>query len=435
MLLARQPGGAVSVDADGVAARCVDCQNRRPECDGTNVCVECFTAYKQSQPYRDGFAAGQREPRVVRNHLTLRASAMPLVMACPGAAREPSVRVDPHSKPAGLGSAIHEALRPVVEDQGVPWDRLPDIAARWGVDVEELRPLTALGAKLWPLVADRFPMASTELALSCGIPGPFDDVGTLTGHIDLVSTTGRVAEIGDWKTGRLDGDHRAQVTAYAVLALMDDPTLSHARCSVLWLREAEIEEYTVTRQQAEAWLAEVRDRVIAWDGVYHPGTHCAHCPRSHECAAANAYQRRDVAIILDTDEAAALTTMTPEQVVGLYKQASHVEKLAKRVRDAVKAHVEAAGGELATEAGRLVVQVEKRNTLDTMKAWPVLEAAGFGDEDLADCVSVSLSDASDVAAKKAGRGKGAPAVLALKSALAEAGAVKTTEIRKLVVKR
>jgi len=365
---------------------------------------------------------------------SVRASALPLGFLCGGSLVPPQVSVDPISMPAGLGSAVHEAMALLVDDDQVPWDQLPAIAERWHVDPVELRILVAMSAKVWPMIRSRFPRALTELALSCEIPGT--DI-RLTGHVDLVSggENQTDVEVGDWKTGHKDADYREQVLAYGVLVMLDDPAIERVRVSVIWLREAEVEEYQLDRAGAQAWLARLR-ALTEWDGTYRPGGHCAHCKRSHECSAANALVRRDVATLLDLDQMVLdLANMPPVQIVELAKRASRLEKIAASVRDAIKAHVEASGGDIDTAEGRLLIQVEKRTVLDTVKSWPVLEAAGFGDEDFGACTAVSLSKAKDVVASKAGRGRGAAAVRTLTAALEEAGAVAQTEIRKLVTKR
>ncbi len=78
---------------------------------------------------------------------------------------------------------------------------------------------------------------------------------------------------------------------------------------------------------------------------------------------------------------------------------------------------------------------EGRRELDLLLAFPVLVAAGFDDDDMAEIIDVSIAAAEGVAARKAGKGKGAPAARALEAALAAAGAITTTTTTKLVVKR
>ncbi len=362
--------------------------------------------------------------------IDLRASATPAAFACPGSVRLPVLQIAERSEPADLGSAAHVALRSVAEGAGVPWDTLAALAAQWGVDPDELRMLAATGAKMWPHVADSFPNAITEVPLRAEVaPGVW-----LTGHADLLSSTATKVRLGDWKTGRKDADYSHQMKAYAALALLDDPILTEATSTVLWVRESEIENYTMTRPEALAWVEELRSTVIDWDGVFHPGSHCGYCKRSHECAAANALARRDVAAILDESASSALSAMEPDQIVALHQKASYVLKLAERVRDAIKAHVDATGDVLGVE-GRLTIDIEKRRELAPLVAWPVLEAQGFEDEDFAACVDVKISRVEKRVAEKAGRGKGAAAVRAIDAALETAGAIGIREVRKLTIKR
>src|SRR6185369_15769341 len=109
----------------------------------------------------------------------------------------------------------------------------------------------------------------------------------------------KVARAGDWKTGRLDAYHAQQMRAYAALLLLEDSELVEATSTVVWIRDGEIESYTMRREALRPWLLELEERVVKWDGTYHPGAHCGFCPRSHECHAATAYVRRDVAAIAD----------------------------------------------------------------------------------------------------------------------------------------
>jgi hypothetical protein len=366
--------------------------------------------------------------------VTLRASGAPLWMLCAGAAHPAEVRIDTAGKPAGLGSAVHEGLRPVAEGGPIRWDELPGIAERWDLDVENLRPLVAMGAKLWPALAPRFPDALSEVPLQLELEVDGDVGAVLAGHVDLLARVSDTIEIGDWKTGFKDGDYAEQMRAYMALAITDDPTAQEVRATVIWIRAGETEEYRMTRHQAHAWLWRIRTEIVGWDGVYRPGDHCARCPRNHECPAARALARYMVESLADVDPQTSIAAMEPARVVELYRKASAVEAMAKRLREMVKARVEAEG-DLVGDGGRLTIEVEERAGLDTAAAWPVLEAAGFGDEDFAACVDVLPSKAKDVAAKKAGRGKGAAAVRALVAALEAAGATRTKQIRKLVVRR
>jgi hypothetical protein len=361
----------------------------------------------------------------------IRASAAPLAFLCPGSVRAGDVEIRERSEPADLGSAAHEALRPLAEVGAVDWGELPSVAAHWGVDEIELRVVVAGALKLWPHVAESFARAMTE------VPFRHDaERWSLSGHVDLLANGEESARLADWKTGRKDHDYSHQMRAYGVLALLDDPRLQEVTVTILWTRDGEIENYTLRRADVKRWIHELEASVVDWDGTYHPGPHCRHCPRSHECSAANALARRDMASLLDTGLADALTVarLSPGEQVELFRKAAMAVAIGERVRAAIRTHVEL-HGEIATDATRLTLETEERREIDTLKAWPVLERAGFGDAEFAQTVAVRISRVESLVAKRAGFGKGASAVRALNGELDEAGAVRPKEVRKLVEKR
>lgn len=362
--------------------------------------------------------------------LFLRASALPMAFRCPASVRRATLSISEASEPADLGSAAHEALRALPEGRGIQWDDLPEIAAKWNVNADELRMLAAMGNRLWPELAPMFSNAITEFTLTCDLA----EGVRLSGHADAISVVGQTARVLDWKTGRKDYDYSQQMRAYAALALLDDASLTEATATIVWVRDGEVERYTMTREQLPAWLDELRRSVVDWDGVYRPGPHCRYCPRSHECAAVSALVRRDVSAILDTGGAPSLLDMPPEQIVALYRKAGLVIDYAERVRAIIKGHVEQYG-DLVTADGRLALVSERRRELDTLAAWPVLEAAGFDDDDFAECVKLSLSKVEKRVAQKAGRGKGKAAIQELGAKLQAVGAIKTNTITKLQEKR
>lgn len=362
--------------------------------------------------------------------LTVRCSALPLAMTCPGSVQPSKVPINSINDAAQLGTAAHVGLREVAETGTVGWDALPELAQRYGVDEDELRMLVATGAKLWPEVAKTFPEALTEVELRAQMAPGF----VLTGHIDLLSVTLGVARAGDWKSGRKDSDYRWQLLGYGALVLHDDPQLTEVTSAAIWLRTAEIENYTLKRSDLSRVSLEIVDTIAGWDGTYHPGKHCEFCPRSHECEAANALMRRDVAAVADKALVARaeteLASMRPEEILDVYRKAKRVSGMAARINEAIRNHV-LKHGDIDAGSHRLTVDVEHRRELDPLKAWPVLDEAGFDDEDFAAAVKLSVTKVEKRIASKAVRGKGAAAVRKLKAALEEADAVSVKETPKL----
>jgi hypothetical protein len=340
------------------------------------------------------------------------------------------VVINTTNEAADLGTAAHEALARFVEVGTYDLDTVPALARRYSVDETELRILIVSGIKLWQQVEDSFPDAQTEVELSTT-----DARWELTGHADVLSLGMTTAHVADHKTGRVDSDYREQLIGYAALALMQDSALESATATVLWVREQEAEHYTMQRSELGAWLERLESEIVDWSGEYRPGKHCEYCHRSHECVAANALARRDVAALsnLDLDDR-ALDALTPKQWIDLVEMAANVNKLSERVRGLAKTRV-LQHGDISDGKRRLTIVTEERRSLDPLKAFPVLDEAGFEDEDKAAVITMSAAKAEDVVAKRAAKGKGAAAVRALREQLEAAGAIQTTEIQKLTQRR
>lgn len=366
---------------------------------------------------------------------TLRASRMPLAFKCPGSTVPPALPVSEDGYEGAVGTAVHEVLRTLAERDYVDWEAIPAVAAAHSVNADDVFPLVRMAAKLWSttVLRETFGGAMTEVPLTAQV-GSY----LLTGHADLLVIRERVARAADWKTGRVDSDYSAQMRSYAALVLLENLDLLEATVTVIWIRDSEIENYTMTRAGLKDWLAELRAKVIEWDGVFHPGSHCKYCPRSHECDASNALVRRDVAAMRDMDVAerieTSLSLMKPDAIIELHRQAQSVVDVGMRVRDAIKAHV-LARGDVVGNGVRLTIETQQRRELDAAKAWAVLEEFGFESVDFAACIDLHVSRVEKVAAQRAGKGKGAAAVRALGERLTTAEAVQVKEQHYLKARR
>jgi hypothetical protein len=360
--------------------------------------------------------------------LYLRASAAPLAFRCAGSIRPVKVKIDAINPAASLGSAVHEALRPVAEGLGLQWDDLPGIAGRWGVELDELKMLAATGAKLWPEIAKHFEGAETEVELVHVL----QDFGmVLSGHADALRFIGTAARGLDWKSGRKDRDYSQQMRVYCALVLLLNPWLTEATFTLVWLREGEIENHTMTREGLTTWLAELRSTVVEWDGTYRPDPDsCRHCRRAHECEARTAMVRRDIGVFLD--EQKVRSDLVPATMLSMYRRAQLVEDAAQRVQALVRAHVDE-HGPIEDTVGKISLVDEPRRDLDAGLAWGVLESMGFGDEEFLAVMRLSLTAIEKKVAKAAGRGKGAGAVRELNAKLEEAGAISVGTIRKIKI--
>lgn len=363
---------------------------------------------------------------------TLRCSGLPESFECAGAAHVSDLVIESSGEASTLGSAGHEAMRPVVEAGATnPTDAdVPAIAARFGVDEKELARLVWAGIDMWKSLEPSFRGALTEVPVVGRFPG-----FTLTGHADLLVVDGRIAQGLDWKSGRVDRDFSEQMRGYCACVLAENPDVDEVVWVVAWLREREIERYAMKRSELPAWVERVRQEIIGWDGrTFRPGRHCGYCRRSHDCRALVATAKRDIAILgepsLAEQISVNLVDVPPQQIVALYRKAKLVEGLARSFTEAVRTHL-ATAKELDSGDGKaLVLGEEERREVDALKAWPSLEKR-LTPEELATCIDVRISKVEEVVAKKAGKGKGAGAKRDLAAELDAAEAVKITTHKKI----
>jgi hypothetical protein len=368
--------------------------------------------------------------------INLRASALPLAFHCAASIRSSEVRINSSNEQAGTGSATHKLLEGLVETGEIDWDSVGRIADEYGGNDQEVRMLCGKGWKMWKNLHEFFPRALTEVAVDRAL-----EIGGLriTGHIDLISISGDVARILDWKSGRLDSAYWQQLRAYGCMVLLQFPELREATVTAGWIRTGEIENYHLTQADATKWLEELNSRVVNWDGIYRPETKfCEHCPRNHDCPAVSALVARDVSAIagLDADGMQRkLATMPAADVIDMVRKAKSVSKYAARAIEAVRIHVQQ-GNTVEANGVALTIETEPRRELDTQLTWGVLEKDfGFVDADFAEVVKLSVTKVSKRVASNAGKGKGTAAVRDLNLKLELAGAVELNEIQKLSERR
>lgn len=365
----------------------------------------------------------------------LRASSLPLAFKCPGSVRQAGILINETNEAAETGTAAHKCLERLATRGSIDWDGINAICDELGGDSEEVRMLCSKAGRMWAKFRESFPAALTEIAVERQI-----EIGEtrITGHIDLVSISGDIVRILDWKTGRKDSNYAHQMWAYLALVLLAFPQLSRGTATIAWLRDDEIETYHMTQADAEAWLKEFVDTVVNWDGEYRPGEHCQWCKRYHECAAANALTRAYVAALADVDIEdvdAQIDAMAPGEVIDVYRKAKLVARVAEKAIAAIKAR--ALKAEIVDRTGgtSLTIKTEQRREIVVANAWPVLESLGFNDEDFAACVKLRMSRLEKRVAENAGNGAGEAARRSLRKKLELAGAIELREIQTLIERR
>ena len=357
----------------------------------------------------------------------LRASFLTLAFTCPGSIRETPISINGINIAAVTGSAEHKVVESLPRTGFIDWESVDGIAVAYEVDANELRYLSSCAQKLWDKVKGSFPNAFTEVAVEhtlkvCGLK--------ITGHIDGVAISGDVARIYDWKFGRLDNDYYHQMMAYAAMILLEYPEIREVTATILWARDQDFVNYTVTRADAEAWIAKLEAEVINWDGTYRPSHKCEYCPRSHECPAFNALARRNSAALLDIDVdhiAEQIAHMPGQQVIELRRKAKMASHIADAALDAIRNRL-LKEGEIVGEDAMLTLDSRPKHELDPAATYPILEELGFEQADYAQVTTLRKSKIEDIVKERAGRGNGAAAIRKLRERLEHAGALHTDNV-------
>jgi Protein of unknown function (DUF2800) len=351
----------------------------------------------------------------------IRCSSLPLRFACPASGHGAMSVTETHEA-ASAGSAAHAAMAAHVTGFDADLDSL---ALRFGVDRDEIGRLSFFGRKAWAELKVSFPDPEPEVEVRAFV----GDV-ELVGHLDIRSRVGKEVRVLDWKSGRVDHDYFNQLAGYAYCEMAVDDSVDSVVFTVVWLRDQDVVTHRFTRSMMAEWE---RELLALADSPtdFRVGHQCETCPRSHECPALLSAARRDVSIFAGPDAESMLSAATPGQLVAIRRRAKLVAKFAESVDDVIRKVVDQLGPLDSGDGAELKLVTEAGpRQVDTLAAWPVLEAR-LSPEELASCVTVRLTRVQDAVAEKApDRGKG-KARKEVAEALEAAGAITPTTVRKL----
>lgn len=351
---------------------------------------------------------------------TIRCSSLPRLAACAAAGEPPETWVEPLSEGADLGSAFHEAIATTIKG-GEP--DLDDVACRFEVDVDDLRPLYFWAKSQWETnLKPHFPDPIVEEALRV----EDEEMGlTLTGHPDVLALADDELRGLDHKSGWLNVDSAAQMRGYAVLGFCRWPEATKARMSILRLRERTVETFVWSREEVMqvwwTWLAAHLRR----PEQYHPGGHCGFCPRALECPAHRQHLQASIQMLETTETPEALA---PDNLADAVLRAKGLERRLKSFLEAAKAYVIAEGGVY----GPLRITATERRTIDFPACHEVLVET-IGRERLLPILKVGKGDVEKAVKETAARGNKGRVVAALMERLEGLGAFNVSISHKLEI--
>lgn len=318
-----------------------------------------------------------------------RCSSLPTFLSCPSSALPVEHPYDPPSEVGSLGDAVHVALA-MHAVGSVP--NLDTIAVQHSVDRDELDRLVAYGRIAWTELSKYFPNARTEATL---------EGRRVRGHADLFHDDGVTMCIGDWKSGRVRRNHRAQVVGYAAAAvdMFGMPESGEVKVFIIWLQFFEFEVFTITQAEIDSLHDDIKRAEINIGGRYAPGDTCTYCPRQLVCNARHDFLRSATAALAPVGQ----VDIDPSQLPRLYTKAKALRKALSSYDTALKLLLR--DGPLPDgEGGMLELDEIKKDKIDARKAWPHLLAAGLTEDELASFVTIGKTRMLKVISDRAEKG-------------------------------
>jgi hypothetical protein len=291
---------------------------------------------------------------------------------------------------------------------------------------DEVGFLAASCRKAW----DEFKHLFTEPHIEEGMSGTVTGV-QLTGTPDAWSP----GVVWDDKTGRIEADCLWQLMGYAWLASIaakDHPLAEWTLVAV----DARTGSYRTWKKSEIDIYNELRNlfiKIVDWQDKYSTGDHCYFCPVAHACPAQMALVKSTAATLLP-DVIQTVNALPPAKCVDLYRQMNMLEKRISEAKAALKLRVTTTGALAADDGMELAIVEESRDEIDALKAWPVLTAY-LKEAELAGCVKILKGALMSAVADKAERGQKKAAKENLMVEIEAIGAVETSKIEKMVLRK
>ena len=383
-----------------------------------------------------------------------RCSSLDRIVACPGSILPTDGPREAGGADATLGTAKHEALAHVPKGTE---PNLEEIAARHGVDMEELVLAVKFGRQAWEEIGQFFPSPMVERKLKADpICVGTMDVGqaVYTGEginvsiiadepseqdredrlIPAVKTTVRhdpaALRLADWKTGRGTDLHPAQLKGYAIgmVAEFGWPANDVVTVFEIWTRHRRIITTNVDGTDLEgfrATLLGIIDTAISWPSrlEYAAGGHCKFCPHRPDCQVRAAWLRDATTALVAVDHKKSITV---EMLGRLYVKAKEVDRAMRQFWKAVDSALD--DGPIPLPNGQRVERVETER--EKIAAGPAIGALmdrlDFGTDDREALLGDVAKSAIDRWAKGvAVKGKRAALLRDVYTELRGAGAIRT----------
>jgi hypothetical protein len=360
--------------------------------------------------------------------IELSASQAPRARACPPSILADGLQVVTYPMPV-VGLAGHHGMQLGIQ-HGQHLE-VEDLAAMFGVDdIDDLERVMGQMWHAWQGMRQYFgdsPMCEVFLQ--------HDFIKLrLSGHIDVLgfAPANRQIRIGDWKSSWQEEDHGDQIRAYALLALENYPDYDEAWCAVIRPRQGNYSAQVYRRPELYQWLEGLTERLTGRGSEqYYVGEQCIRCPRATICPAVTSLIRQELQAIRPMERMEYLLS-EESMAEAVYSRIRVLEAHCEAVGKALKAKVVAAGGRI----GNLILTQEKRETIRyTVPAQRVLYDLAFDRDTWTQILKVSNTELKKAVMAQAPHGAKLTQWDFVRNRLRDCGAVETTYIEKLVLRR
>lgn len=320
---------------------------------------------------------------------------MPLVLKCPNAGLNPDgiQPVDVYHPAARNGTIVHKVVEYYLQDGTLPVGLLDGIEGEEELDRCRTMVYNILG------YLDSLPVGKvlTEIEVETELKGCI-----VRGHVDITVLTDKGPGIVDLKTGRMSTSHYDQVASYAA-GVCNHPAILEryggkpetVYAAVLYLDSNTADRYKFTQPDLTAWC-EMVDTTIG-NGGYAINDGCTYCPLKTGCPAFREYAEwESLPVLEEPDDDASLLAENIEQWPvnvrqEVWQRIREIESAIQSYKRNIKKAVKKAGGEVDLGERSLVIQQRQNKQVNSKQAIKVLSEYLDPDE-LAECVSVSLTD-------------------------------------------
>ena len=348
----------------------------------------------------------------------IRCSSLPILAHCLGLLGEDYISVNPESKAADAGTAVHAAIAHWIKTGEEP----DDGSEIYSTFLLFKRALTE--TEYAPRFELKTGVVEHRIEAAFYIPEQAEPI-ILSGHPDLFGivnqpeSTYSVVDLIDYKSGwNFEKDYIDAMRGYAWL-LTKHFYFDEVHATII-RRDFTAQSWKWTREELDKWMDNLALKIAEWDGQFIPGDHCEYCPRRFDCTGLQAKDRAAIQTFAPADTTYDLTD--PATCLNLWEMSRAAKKVIEAVEGAIRNQVIAAGGRITDGEREMILVPSMNRVIDPERAWAIIEEEL--PETMPSVVKIPITALETALKAVAGRGQKQMNVTRVLKRLAVAGGLK-----------